>query len=107
MMLLLALAEITWQEGDCGVSGKKKKKKKNFLSPPSLWYPWVTGIHAGFASGHGGASCHDFSHKQSLSIPPLRLPDIDLFPMRDEEVITMSKEYLWRLDLWRLEILGY
>lgn len=59
---------MTRQGGDCGVSGKKM----NFLSPPSLWYPWVTGIPAGFASGHGGASYHDFSHKQSLSIPPVK-----------------------------------
>lgn len=83
----------------------QKKEKMNSLSPPSLWYPWVTGIPAGFASGHGGASYHDFSHKQSLNIPPVRLPDIDLFSMRDEEVITMSKQYLWRIDL--AEILGY
>lgn len=70
----------------------------NFLSPSSLWCPWVTGIPVGFASGHGGASYHDFSYQQSLNILPVRLPDIDLFPMRDE-VITMSKEYLWRIDL--------
>ena len=66
---------------------------------------WPACIPAGFASGHDGASrMASFTRRASASLL-LDLSDIDLFTMRNEEIIAMSKEYSWRIHL--AETLSY
>lgn len=74
-------------------------KEIDFLSPPSPQYPGSAGMPAGCTSGHGGVAYMASLPSRASASLLLDLSDIDLLTMRNEEVITMSKEYSWRIHL--------